>query len=236
MHKTVSGLLKLLFPDPEMEVADDDLEWMVRLALESRRRVKEQQKRCLKAEFRSTHFSYTLGVEGTERFVATPELRSDEAIDSDPLPPGQVWGIGPGAEGSGPGLYRIEAVVGKGAGGAKILNHPVPPAFRESLRVAEQNLYTAGSALVGDYDPRSHQYMVQMQPSGQRSVRRGTRAAGTGGAGGRTAGTQDARRDNHRRSAQPRRLSGTASRSSRNRRAGGGQAGERAAYASGRAA
>ena len=164
VHKTVSGLLKLLFPDPEMEVADDDLEWMVRLALESRRRVKEQQKRCLKAEFRSTHFSYTLGVDGTERFVATPELRSDEAIDSDPLPPGQVWGIGPGAEGSGPGLYRIEAVVGKGAGGAKILNHPVPPAFRESSRVAEQNLYTAGSALVGDRDPRFHQYTLQMQP------------------------------------------------------------------------
>ena len=46
-----------------MEVEDEDLEWMVRLALESRRRVKEQQKRCLKVEFRSTHFSYTLGVE-----------------------------------------------------------------------------------------------------------------------------------------------------------------------------
>ena len=164
VHKTISGLLKLLFPDPEMEVEDDDLEWMVRVALESRRRVKEQQKRCLKAEFRSTHFSYTLGVDGTESFVATPELRSDEAIDSDPLPPGQVWAIGPGVEGSGPGLYRIEVVVGKGAGGAKILNHPVPPAFRESVRVGEQNLYAAGSALVGDRDPRGHQYTIQMQP------------------------------------------------------------------------
>ena len=164
VHKTVSGLLKLLFPDPEMEVADDDLEWIVRLALESRRRVKEQQKRCLKAEFRSTHFSYTLGIEGTERFVATPELRSDEAIDSDPLPPGQVWAVGPGVEGSGSGLYRIEAVVGHGAGGAKILNHPAPPAFRESVKVAEQNLYAAGSVLVGDRDPRSHQYTIQMQP------------------------------------------------------------------------
>ena len=112
VHKTVSGLLKLLFPDPEMEVSDDDLEWMVRLALESRRRVKEQQKRCLKAEFRSTHFSYTLGVDGTERFVATPELRSDEAIDSDPLPPGQVWGIG-----SGRGRKRPRTIPHSGSGG-----------------------------------------------------------------------------------------------------------------------
>ncbi|MCY4594278.1 MAG: BREX system Lon protease-like protein BrxL [Bryobacterales bacterium] len=164
VHKTVSGLLKLLFPDPDMPVADDDLEWIVRLALQSRRRVKEQQKRCLKTEFRSTHFSYTLGVDGTERFVATPELRSDEAIDGDPLPPGQVWAIGPGTDGSGTGLYRIEAVVGTGAGGAKILNHPVPPAFRESVNVAEQNLYAAGSALVGGRDPRGHQYTIQMQP------------------------------------------------------------------------
>ena len=45
VNKTVSGLVKLLFPDAAMPVADDDLEWIVRLALEARRRVKEQQKR-----------------------------------------------------------------------------------------------------------------------------------------------------------------------------------------------
>ena len=60
---------------------------MARLALEARRRVKEQQKPCLKSEFRNTHFSYTMGSEGVEQFVATPELHSDEAIDGDPLPP-----------------------------------------------------------------------------------------------------------------------------------------------------
>ena len=92
VQKTCSGLVKLLFPDPDTSVSEDDLEWMVRLALESRRRVKEQQKRCLKSEFRNTHFSFTLGVDGVEQFVATPELHSDEAIDGDPLPPGQVWG------------------------------------------------------------------------------------------------------------------------------------------------
>ena len=72
VHKTCSGLVKLLFPDPDAPVSDDDLEWVVRLALESRRRVKEQQKRCLKSEFRNTHFSFTLGVDGVEQFVSTP--------------------------------------------------------------------------------------------------------------------------------------------------------------------
>jgi len=163
VQKTVSGLLKLLFPAPDMPIADDDLEWIVRLALESRRRVKEQQKRCLKSEFRNTHFSYTLGVDGVEQFVATPELHSDEAIDSDPLPPGQVWAIGPGAGDAGPGLYRIEVSVGPG-NGVKILNQPQPPAFRESVRVGEQNLYARAKELVGSRDPRSHEYSIQLRP------------------------------------------------------------------------
>src|SRR5262249_8061279 len=96
VNKTISGLTKLLFPDPELPVPDDDLERIVRIALESRRRVKEQQKRCFKSEFRNTHFSYTLGPEGVEQFVSTPELHSDEAIEGDPLPPGQVWAVSPG--------------------------------------------------------------------------------------------------------------------------------------------
>jgi ATP-dependent Lon protease len=163
VQKTVSGLLKLLFPDPAMPICDDDLDWIVRLSLESRRRVKEQQKRCLKSEFRNTHFSYTLGLDGTERFVTTPELHSEEAIDSDPLPPGQVWAISPGSPETGPGLHRIEVSVGPGSG-VKILNHPQPPAFRESVKVGEQNLYVRGKELIGDRDPRSHEYSMQLRP------------------------------------------------------------------------
>jgi len=160
--KTISGMVKLLFPDPEMSVADSDLEWIVRVALESRRRVKEQQKKCLKAEFRNTHFSYTLGPDGVEQFVSTPEIQSDESIGSDPLPPGQVWGISPGGPESAPGLYRIEVTVGPG-NGVRILNSPVPPAFRESTRYAEQNLYTRGKDLVGNRDPREHEFALQLR-------------------------------------------------------------------------
>lgn len=162
VHKTVNGLLKLLYPDPSMPVPDEDLEWIVRIALESRRRVKEQQKRCLPSEFRNTHFSYTLGVDGVEQYVATPELHSDDAIDSDPLPPGQLMAVSPGGTGSDPGLHRIEVTVGPGSG-AHILNHPQPPAFRESVRLAEQNLYTRARKLVGDRDPRGHEFSIQLR-------------------------------------------------------------------------
>jgi ATP-dependent Lon protease len=162
VSKTVSGLTKLLFPDPEMAVSNEDLEWMLRLALESRRRVKEQQKRILKSEFRNTHFSYMVAPDGVEQFVSTPELHSDEAIDADPLPPGQVWAVSPGNGEAGPGLYRIEVTSGPG-GGVRILNQPTPPAFRESVRVGEQNLYSRSKELVGDRDPREHEFSIQMR-------------------------------------------------------------------------
>ncbi|HUU95728.1 MAG TPA: protease Lon-related BREX system protein BrxL [Phycisphaerae bacterium] len=162
VNKTISGLLKLLFPDPEMPIPDEELESVVRIALESRRRVKEQQKRCLKTEFRNTHFSYFMGVDGVEQFVSTPELHSDEAIEADPLPPGQVWAVTPGGQDAAPSLYRIEATCGPGSG-VKILNAPVPPAFRESVRYGEQNLYAQAKHLVGDRDPRAHEFSIQMR-------------------------------------------------------------------------
>ena len=90
VNKTISGLLKLIHPSPNDPVSDQDLEWAVRLALECRRRVKEQQKRIGVAEFRNTQFSYTLGPDGVETFVVTPEFQSEDQIGRDPLPPGQV--------------------------------------------------------------------------------------------------------------------------------------------------
>ncbi|QIN80626.1 protease Lon-related BREX system protein BrxL [Rubrobacter marinus] len=162
VQKTVSGLLKLLYPNALKPVTDEDLEWAVRLALECRRRVKEQQKRIGSAEFRNTHFSYRIGEDGIEQFVLTPEVGSDDQIGADPLPPGQVWAIGPGGPDDYAGLYRADVTVGPGSG-VRILNQPVPPAFRESARYAEQNLYARAQALVGDRDPRGHEFSVQLR-------------------------------------------------------------------------
>jgi ATP-dependent Lon protease len=164
VNKTVSGLLKLMYPSQDMDISDEDLEWAVRLGLEVRRRVKEQQKRVGAAEFRNTHFSYFLGDDGVEKFVATPELRSDNEIGDDPLEPGQIWTVSEGGQDieDNPGLYRIEVNEGPGSG-VKILNNPVPPAFRESVRYAEQNLYSRAMQLVGDRDPRAHEFTIQLR-------------------------------------------------------------------------
>lgn len=162
VNKTVSGLLKLLYPGSEEYVSDEDLEWAVRIALEVRRRVKEQQKRVGTAEFRNTHFSYVMGADGVEKFVSTPELQSENSIGTDPLEPGQVWTISPGGGDDAAGLYRIEINEGPGSG-VKILNKPVPPAFKESISYAEQNLYSRSTQLIGDKDPRHHEFTVQLR-------------------------------------------------------------------------
>jgi ATP-dependent Lon protease len=162
VQKTVAGLLKLIQPNPEASVPDEDLEWAVRLALECRRRVKEQQRRIGTAEFRNTHFSYHLGAEGVEKFVATPELQSEDQVGTDPLPPGQIWTISLGAQDEPSGLFRIDVTVGPGSG-VRILNTPVPPPFRESVRYAEQNIYARAKELVGDHEPREHEFSVQLR-------------------------------------------------------------------------
>jgi len=161
-NKTISGLLKLLYPAQDEAVSDEDLEWAVRLALEVRRRVKEQQKRIGAAEFRNTHFSYTLGAEGVEKFVSTPELQSQGGIGDEPLEAGQIWTLSPGGHDEHPGLFRLEVNEGPGTG-VRVLNKPVPAAFQESIRCAEQNLYARAMQLVGDRDPRSHEFSVQLR-------------------------------------------------------------------------
>lgn len=71
VNRSVNGLLKLLYPDPEAPIADEDLEWAVHLAMESRRRVKEQQRHVGRAEFERTDFTFEIG--GRTVAVDTPE-------------------------------------------------------------------------------------------------------------------------------------------------------------------
>ncbi|MGI9160737.1 MAG: S16 family serine protease, partial [Saprospiraceae bacterium] len=91
-----------------------------------------------------------------------PEIHSENTISDDPLPPGQVWAMNMGGgQDESTGLYKIEINSGPGSG-VKILNKPTPPAFQESVRYAEQNLYSKAKELVGDRDPRSQEFSIQL--------------------------------------------------------------------------
>jgi len=161
-NKTLNGLLKLMQPDPATPISDELLEWAVKIALEYRRRVKEQQKRIGSAEFRNTLFSYRIGEDGVETFVSTPEIHSENTIGEDPLPPGQIWTLNAGGLDETTGLYKIEINTGPGSG-VKILNKPVPPQFQESVRYAEQNLFSKNKELIGDRDARLHEFSIQLR-------------------------------------------------------------------------
>ena len=160
--KTASGLLKLVHPSPDAEISDSDVEWAIRLALECRRRVKEQQKRIGSAEFRNTTFSYRVGLDSVEQFVATPELHSDSTVGPDPLPPGHVWAISPGGLDNGSGLYRIEVNDTPGSG-FRLANIQAPAPLRESITAAYQNLISQNRQLVGDRDPKQRELVVQVR-------------------------------------------------------------------------
>lgn len=162
VHKTLNGLLKLMQPNPDEPISDELLEWAIKVSLEYRRRVKEQQKRIGSAEFRNTHFSYRIGEDGVETFITTPEIHSENTIGEDPLPPGQVWTLNTSSQDEPAGLYKIEVTTGPGSG-VKILNRPAPPAFQESVRYAEQNLHSKSRELVGDRDSRSHEFSIQLR-------------------------------------------------------------------------
>jgi ATP-dependent Lon protease len=73
-----------------------------------------------------------------------------------------VWCISPGGQDDPVGLFRIDVNESPGSG-VKILNRPVSPAFQESLRYGEQNLLSHAKELVGDRDPRQHEFNVQLR-------------------------------------------------------------------------
>lgn len=93
-----------------------------------------------------------MGLDGVEKFVLTPELQNENSIGSDPLPADQVWAISPSGQDEATGLFRIEVTEGNGSG-VRILSQAPPGPFRESARIAEQNLYARSRDLVGERNP-----------------------------------------------------------------------------------
>src|SRR4051812_33226999 len=82
VRKTVSGLMKIVYPHGE--ATPDELAEILELALEGRRRVKEQLKKMGSFEYHQTSLSYQLKETGEERFVGVPEQGGRDMISSDP--------------------------------------------------------------------------------------------------------------------------------------------------------
>lgn len=113
VRKTVSGLVKLIYPHGEFE--KEDIEEVLRYALVGRRRVKEQLKKIGGMEFYDVHFSYIDNETMEEEFVSVSEQGSGSLIPEGLSKAGHVYTIGLGDSGM-IGVYKLEVEVVGGTG------------------------------------------------------------------------------------------------------------------------
>jgi ATP-dependent Lon protease len=135
VRKTVSGLLKLLFPDGSFN--KEDLREVLVYALRVRRRIKEQLKKIGGMEFYDVHFSYIDLETLEEHFVSLPEQGGISLVSEDALPAGHLYLISGGdsnSDNQAIGIFKIElqAITGNG----KLVRTGVANNMRDNVNIA----------------------------------------------------------------------------------------------------
>jgi ATP-dependent Lon protease len=169
VRKTVSGLLKLLFPHGGFD--KDDVRQCLEYALETRRRVKEQLKKIGGMEFYDVHFSYIDQETHEERFIAVPEQGGGHLIPEGQMKPGVLHTIGTG-NGGHLGLYRLETQTTAGSGKFAVSGIGSSSAAREALKIGFDYFKANLSRISGASKATEHDYhvhLVELQNSGPTS-------------------------------------------------------------------
>ena len=144
VRKTVSGLLKLLYPHGEYE--RDDVAEVLKYALEGRRRVKEQLKKIGGMEFYDVHFSYLDNDNFEEYFISVPEQGSGKLIPDGQGKPGHVYTVARGDTGM-LGVYKLETELVGGKGKFEVTGVGYDREAKENLKTA-QNYFKANKKLI----------------------------------------------------------------------------------------
>ena len=113
VRKMVDGFIKLLYPDGEF--TKEQLEEVLKISLEMRRRVKEQLKKLGGMEFYDVNFSYIDLDDMSEHYVSVPEQGGGKLIPEGMCNPGQVYTVGQGKSGM-IGVFRLESQMMPGNG------------------------------------------------------------------------------------------------------------------------
>ncbi|WP_041646445.1 protease Lon-related BREX system protein BrxL [Aromatoleum aromaticum] len=162
VRRTVSGLLKLLYPNGEYD--KEAVRRCLEYALEVRRRVKEQLKKIGGMEFYDVHFSYIDLEDSQERFVTVPEQSGGALIPEGRLNPGTLHTISLG-ESEMPGTYRVEVQAIAGNGKASVSG--VAP--REAVKVAFDYFKANASRISASIKPGEHDFhlhLLELQHTG----------------------------------------------------------------------
>ena len=166
VRKTVSGLMKLLYPHSQFD--KEDVRACLEYALQVRRRVKEQLKKIGGMEFYDVHFSYIDNENLEEHFVAVKEQGGDALIPDGPMKPGSLYTIGMSSKGM-PGLYRLELQVTKGSGKLATSGLWNSSSAKEQIKVAfdffkANSMKIAGGHKIAEHD--FHLQVVELQNTG----------------------------------------------------------------------
>ena len=160
VRKTVSGLIKIIYPNGEY--SKEDLEEILKYALIGRRRVKEQLKKIGGMEFYDVHFSYIDNDTMEEKYVSVPEIGGGKLIPEGMLKPGQSYFVGLGETGR-IGTYKIEVEVINGHGKVNITGLGNNRQAKEEITTAT-NYFKANKKGVNDsFDIDSKDYMIHIQ-------------------------------------------------------------------------
>ena len=159
VKRTVSGLLKLLYPHEEYdkEAVRECLEY----ALEARRRMKEQLKRIGGMEFFDVHFSYIDLETNEEKLVQVKEQGGDSLIPEDALNPGSLFTVVRGSGGH-LGLYRLETQVEAGSGQLKLSGLGSNTASKESVKVGFDYFRANATQIQASLKPDDYDYHLHV--------------------------------------------------------------------------
>jgi len=159
VKRTVSGLLKLLYPHEEYdkEAVRECLEY----ALEVRRRIKEQLKRIGGIEFFDVHFSYIDLETNEEKFVMVKEQGGGSLIPEGALRPGSLHTVSRGGGGH-LGLYRLETQITGGNGQLKLSGLGSSMPAKESMKVGFDFFRANAKQLQASLKPADHNYHLHV--------------------------------------------------------------------------
>ena len=160
VRKTVSGLVKLVYPNKDY--TKEELEEILRIALEMRRRVKEQLKKIGGMEFYDVNFSYIDNESFEEKFVSVPEQSSSTLIPDGICSPRQVYTVSPGKSGM-IGLFRLESQILPGTGKLTCNGIGADREARESTQNAFNYLKANSNHISQSISTTNKDYIIQYQ-------------------------------------------------------------------------
>ena len=160
VRKIVGGMIKLIYPDGVFE--KDDIEEILRFALEMRRRVKEQLKKLGGMEFYDVNFSYIDNDTFEEKFVSVPEQGGGKLIPEGMCNPGQVYTVSQGKSGM-IGVFRLESQMLPGGGKFTVTGIGSDRDAKEASSTAFNFLKANGNRISGTISTTSKDYIINYQ-------------------------------------------------------------------------